>query len=88
MSKLAQRELRDVAEQLSKAIRKRGGRRMASTHEGWAMVMEEVDELWDEVKRKQDKQRPKRMRKEAIQIAVAAVWFAMEVMRNGDDSGH
>lgn len=81
MAKLFDRELRDVSEVLARAMRKRG-RKMASTHEGFALIAEELDELWDEVKRKQNRQRPTKLRKEAIHTAAIAIWFAMEV-RNG-----
>jgi hypothetical protein len=81
MAKLYARELRVAGELLDKAMRKRGSK-MNSVHEGWALIREELDELWDEVKRKQDKHRPKKLRKEALQVAAIAIWFAMEV-RNG-----
>lgn len=51
----------------------------ASAHEGYAVLLEEVDELWAEVKVKQCKHDHDRMRAEAIQIAAMAVRFAMDV---------
>lgn len=50
-----------------------------SVHEGYAILLEEVDELWFEVKR----QKPNRnvMRTEAIQVAAMAVRFAQELCR-------
>lgn len=41
-------ELAAVREEVARAIDKHGG--MASAHEGYAVIQEEVDELWDEVK--------------------------------------
>lgn len=44
-----------------------------SYHEGWAIIKEEMDELWEEVrKRDPDKER---MRKEATQVAAMAIRF-------------
>ncbi len=48
-----------------------------SAHEGFAVLKEEVDELWDEVK-KREFDRTK-MRAEAVQIAAMAIRFAVEV---------
>lgn len=50
---------------------------MRGAHEGYAILLEEVDELWDEVK-KRDPSKAE-MRKEAIQIAAMALAFVMEV---------
>lgn len=48
-----------------------------SAHEGYAAILEELDELWDEVKRR-DKD-ISAMRKEAIQVAAMAVRFILDV---------
>jgi len=40
--------LAEVREEVEKAINKHGP--MASAHEGYAVIAEELDELWDEVK--------------------------------------
>lgn len=50
-----------------------------SAHEGFAVLAEEVDELWDHVKTNQKKRDLKAMRTEAIQVAAMAVRFAMDV---------
>ena len=47
-----------------------------SAHEGFAVILEELDELKTEVWRKQSKRWPKKMRQEAVQIAVMAMRFA------------
>ena len=54
-----------------------------SEHEGYAVIKEEVDELWDEIKRKtstssHEVQRKENMRKEVIQIAAMAIRFIMD----------
>lgn len=47
-----------------------------SAHEGFAVLLEEVDELWDAVKLKQtDPERGARMRAEAVQVAAMALRF-------------
>lgn len=50
-----------------------------SAHEGYAVLLEEVDELWDHVKQRQACRNLHLMRKEAIQVAAMALRFAAEV---------
>lgn len=56
---------------------------MNSAHEGYAVLDEEVDELWDHVKVKQGKRDVDAMRKEAIQIAAMAIRFAVDCCKPG-----
>lgn len=63
-----------VDEELWAAINKFGA--MAGPHEGWAVIKEELDELWEEVRGDQD---PQRMREEAEQIAAMAERFILDV---------
>lgn len=53
--------------------------RFNSAHEGFAVLKEEVDELWDHVKTNQKKRDLAAMKKEAIQVAAMAMRFAAEV---------
>lgn len=64
----------DIATELERAEAKHGPRLFASAHEGMSVLREEVDELWDEVKRDASAEA---MRKEAIQIAAMAVKFIL-----------
>ena len=60
---------------------------MKSSHEGYAVILEEVDELWDEVK-KNPKKHPEalgNMRKEAIQVAAMAMRFVVDVCDKGKE---
>ena len=46
-----------------------------SAHEGYAVIAEELDELWDEVKANS----PVRARKEAIQVAAMAIRYMTDI---------
>lgn len=46
-----------------------------SAHEGYGVLLEEVDELWAEVKRNY----PQGAREEAVQVAAMAVRFLLDV---------
>lgn len=52
-----------------------------SAHEGWAVIREEVDELWAEVKndKRTQLERLDAMRDEAIQVAAMALRFIEDV---------
>lgn len=56
-----------------------------SAHEGFAVALEEVDELWEHVKCKQSKRDLDAMRHEAIQAAAMFTAFAAECC--GEKSG-
>lgn len=65
--------LRSVACEFGRATSLNGP--FGSAHEGYAVILEEVDELWDEVKKKSTERSIDQMREEAIQIAAMAVRF-------------
>jgi molybdopterin biosynthesis enzyme len=50
-----------------------------SAHEGYAVLLEEVDELWAHVKTNQKRRDIEAMRKEAIQVAAMALRFVADV---------
>jgi hypothetical protein len=66
----------NVAIELGHAIDRFGP--MASPHEGYAVVLEELDELWAEVKDDKSSDHRARMRAEAIQVAAMAVRFIVD----------
>lgn len=66
-----------VKAELSKALNKHSA--MKSAHDGWAVIYEEVDELWDEVRVKQSQHSKQRMREEATQIAAMALRFMVDL---------
>lgn len=71
---------KEVADELTRARRKFPGAQN-SPHEGWAVLQEEVDELWDDVKANASREQ---MRKEAIQIAAMAVRFIEDLCTTHD----
>jgi len=50
-----------------------------SDHEGWAVIKEELDELWDEIKKKKEKRNRRFLLKESIQIAAMAMRYASDL---------
>ena len=67
--------LQEVFIETQKALSKHGP--MHSGHEGFAVIREELDELWDEIKA--DRARQKSARTEAIQVAAMAVRYALDI---------
>jgi hypothetical protein len=61
--------LEHVADELAAARRKFPG--FSSRHEGYAILLEEMDELWQEIKHGT----PERAREEAVQVAAMAIRF-------------
>lgn len=55
---------------------------MRGAHEGYAVILEELDELWEEVKRREPDLSA--MRDEALQVAAMAVAFMLEVCDDHD----
>jgi len=64
-----------IQQEVFDAIGKHGDVHFHSPHEGYAVLLEEVDELWDEVKA----DNVEKARQEAVQVAAMAVRFIMEV---------
>lgn len=68
--------VQDIAEEVERSIAKHGDFNQ-SAHQGYAVILEEVNELWDEIKAQvPDKVK---MRKEAVQIAAMCVKFIEDV---------
>jgi hypothetical protein len=67
--------LLDVTDELVSATSVYGP--MTTAHEGYAVILEEVDELKAEVWKKHKD--PARMREEAIQIAAMAMRFVIDI---------
>jgi NTP pyrophosphatase (non-canonical NTP hydrolase) len=70
--------MREIAASYTKARAKHAP--MRGPHEGYAILLEEVDELWDEIKKWQpDAPNREAMRKEALHVAAMALAFLLEV---------
>jgi hypothetical protein len=65
------------------AIARAKYRPMASAHEGWAVLREEVDELWDEVKKKPSKRNTGAIYVELVQVAAMAQRMAEDIVLTG-----
>lgn len=74
--------IKDILAEYDKATRRFGS--FASAHEGYAVILEETDELWEEVKN--NKRLPEEynveMDKEAKQVAAMAIRFMHDVSRS------
>jgi glutamyl-tRNA reductase len=53
---------------------------MNSAHEAYAVILEEVEELWQEIKVKQAHHDHAAMRREAVQIAAMVTRFVIDVL--------
>lgn len=49
-------------------------------HEGYAVLLEEVDEFWDEVKKKTKNRDPDHLYKELVQVAAMAQRIVEDVL--------
>lgn len=66
-----------VGEELSRALK--NFPTFNSEHEGYAVILEEMDELWDEIKVNQKHRDIFKIRKEAIQVAAMSIRFLMNL---------
>ncbi len=70
--------IRDVTREYNNATALYGP--FHNAHEGYAVLLEEVDELWEAVRMKQSNpDRKQAMRREAIQVAAMAIRFLHDV---------
>jgi len=68
--------LGEVADEMNKAISQFPA--FHSLHEGYAMMLEEVDELWEHVKTNQKRRDKEAIKKECIQIAAMALRIILD----------
>ena len=67
----------EAAEELDVATGQFGA--FHSAHEGFAVLKEEVDELWEEVKKGPSCRNRNALRQEAVQVAAMALRFIVDV---------
>ena len=77
MNDLLKRVEADVHKELHEAIETHS--LFTSAHHGYAIILEELDELWDEVKKKKSIRDVRNMRAEAVQVAAMAMKFIMSM---------
>ena len=68
--------LLDIEHEMHRAIAEHNW--FNSEHEGYAVILEELDELWEAIK---ENEHPTRLREEAIQVAAMALEFATQYGR-------
>jgi hypothetical protein len=67
-----------VVDELSSA--RAGHAPINSLHEGYAVILEEMDELWEEVRKKQSQREPLEILAELVQIGAMAQRVAEDVL--------
>lgn len=68
--------IEEIKTELSRAMEK-FPRRQSSAHEGYAVLLEEVDELWSDIK----SNKIENARVEAVQVAAMAIRLILEGLR-------
>jgi hypothetical protein len=68
------------------ATARKGHAPLNSLHEGYAVILEEVDELWEEVRKKRSQRDPRAILTELVQIAAMAQRTAEDVGLIGEEN--
>jgi ATP-dependent RNA circularization protein (DNA/RNA ligase family) len=71
------RAVRVVVQEYEKAASNYG--KFHSYHEGYSVILEELDELWAEIKKKGDVRDKRKIRSEAKQVAAMAIRFMIDL---------
>jgi hypothetical protein len=50
-----------------------------SHHEGWAVIKEQLDEVWDEIKKKRGTKSQEKIMKEVLHVGAMSLRFLMEL---------
>lgn len=82
MKELNDEKIKEIMGLIEGEMRRAAGKHnpLNSFHEGWAVMMEEMDELWDEVKKQTGKRDLPNMKIECKQIAAMAARFMYDLL--------
>ncbi len=58
-----------------------------TAHEGYAVILEELDELWDEIKKNSLERDNEKLKKEAIQVGAMALRFLVDIVDTASEGG-
>lgn len=67
-----------IVQEYGRAAKMNG--QFANAHCGYAVILEELDELWDEIKKRHGERDLERMRREACQVAAMALRFMVDLL--------
>jgi hypothetical protein len=76
--------IKEVVNEYCRAVKKFGP--FNSAHEGYGVILEELDELWDEIKAKQELRSATNMREEASQVAAMGLRFMIDARNFQNES--
>ncbi|KKN29168.1 hypothetical protein LCGC14_0846740 [marine sediment metagenome] len=77
-------QLSEMAQEL-RANRHAFPNRWTSPHQGYAIILEELDELWEEIRMKTERRSAVHMRQECIQIAAMSIRFIEDLLDPDED---
>ena len=82
MASIDEKKLKKILEMVEAEFRRASAKNEAfhSCHEGYSILAEEVDELWDEVKKKTKLRSTRLMQNECKQIAAMAVRYMHDLL--------
>lgn len=77
--------LKDITDEFLRATKMFSS--FSNHFEGWAVLQEEVDELWEEIRKKREKRSYERLRNESIQVAAMTLRYMIDILYLGSNKG-
>ncbi len=71
-----------VTDELSRAVKEYEP--FGSHHEGYAVILEEMDKLWDQIKFPVDQRNPNKILEQAVCVAAMGFRFAIDICMKGN----